>query len=103
MGSGARTRFRGVLQTCVSAPRREKKGTLFCLETTRVYPILSISPFFLLAALLLLLELVPLTTSALKQREVPATFSPFYVSVLYTAMLRMSIAAVVLAASISVL
>ena len=43
MGSGARTRFGGVLQTCVSAPRREKKGTRFCSETTRVYPILSIS------------------------------------------------------------
>ena len=37
-----------------------------------------------------------LTTSALKQREVPATVSSFYVSVLYTAMLRTSIAAVVL-------
>ena len=43
VGSGARTRFGGVLQTCVSAPRREKKGTRFCSETTRVYPILSIS------------------------------------------------------------
>ena len=43
MGSGARTRFGGVLQTCVSAPRREKKNTRFCSETTRVYPILSIS------------------------------------------------------------
>ena len=31
------------MQTCVSAPRREKKGTPFCSETTRVYPILSIS------------------------------------------------------------
>ena len=37
-----------------------------------------------------------LTTSVLKQREVPATVSSFYVSVLYTAMLRTSIAAVVL-------
>ena len=36
-----------------------------------------------------------LTTSVLKQREVPATVSSFYVSVLYTAMLRTSIAAVV--------
>ena len=36
------------------------------------------------------------TTSVLRQREVPATVSPFYVSVLYTAMLRTSIAAVVL-------
>ena len=34
------------------------------------------------------------TTSVLKQREVPATVSSFYVSVLYTAMLRTSIAAV---------
>ena len=42
VGSGARTRFGGVLRTCVSAPRREKKGTRFCSETTRVYPILSI-------------------------------------------------------------
>ena len=50
----------------------------------------------MLAALLLLLELVLLTTSVLKQREVPATVSSFYVSVLYTAMLRTSIAAVVL-------
>ena len=37
-----------------------------------------------------------LPTSVLKQREVPATASSFYVSVLYTAMLRTSIAAVVL-------
>ena len=48
--------------------------------------------------------LVLLTTSVLKQREVPATVSSFYVSVLYTAMLWTSIiAAVVLAASISVI
>ena len=46
--------------------------------------------------LLLLLVLVLLTTSVLKQREVPATVSSFYVSALYTAMLRTSIAAVVL-------
>ena len=52
--------------------------------------------FFLSAALPLLLVLVLLTTSVLKQREVPATVSFFYVSVLYTAMLRTSIAAVVL-------
>ena len=50
----------------------------------------------MLAALLLLLVLVLLTTSVLKQREVPATVSSFYVSVLYTATLRTSIAAVVL-------
>ena len=50
----------------------------------------------LAAQLLLLLVLVLLTTSVLKQREVPATVSFFYVSVLYTAMLRTSIAAVVL-------
>ena len=37
-----------------------------------------------------------LTTSVLKQREVPATVSSLYVSVLYTAMLRTSIAPVVL-------
>ena len=37
-----------------------------------------------------------LTTSVLKQREVPATVSSFYVSALYTGMLRTSIAAVVL-------
>ena len=37
-----------------------------------------------------------LTTSVLKQREVPGTVSSFCVSVLYTAMLRTSIAAVVL-------
>ena len=49
----------------------------------------------MLAALLLLL-LVLLTTSVLKQREAPATVSSFYVSVVYTAMLRTSIAAVVL-------
>ena len=36
---------------------------------------------FLLAALLLLVVLVLLTTSVLKQREVPATVSSFYVSV----------------------
>ena len=36
------------------------------------------------------------TKSVLKQREVPATVSSFYVSVLYTAMLRTSVAAVVL-------
>ena len=40
--------------------------------------------------------IVRLTTSVLKQREVPATVSSFYVSVVYTAMLRTSIAAVVL-------
>ena len=44
VGSGARTRFGGVLQTRVSAPRREKKGTRFCSETTRVYPISSMLP-----------------------------------------------------------
>ena len=36
------------------------------------------------------------TTSVLKRREVPATVSSFYVSVLYTAMLGTSITAVVL-------
>ena len=40
--------------------------------------------------------LVLLTTLVLKQREVPATVSSFYFSVVYTAMLRTSIAAVVL-------
>ena len=40
--------------------------------------------------------LVLFTTSVMKLREVPATVSSFYVSVVYTAMLRMSIAAVVL-------
>ena len=50
---------------------------------------------FLLAALLLLLVLVLLTTSVLK-REVPATVSSFYATVVYTAMLQTSIAAVVL-------
>ena len=44
----------------------------------------------------MLLLLLPPTKSVLKQREVPATVSSFYVSVLYTAMLRTSIAAVVL-------
>ena len=39
---------------------------------------------------------VLLLTSVLKQREVPATVSSFYVSVLNTAMLRASTAAVVL-------
>ena len=39
---------------------------------------------------------MPPTKSVLKQREVPSTVSFFYVSVLYTAMLRTSIAAVVL-------
>ena len=45
---------------------------------------------------MLLLVLVLLTTSGLKQREVPATVSSFYVSVVNTAMLRTSVAAVVL-------
>ena len=45
---------------------------------------------------MLLLVLVLLTTAVLKQREVPATVSTFYVSVVYTAMLRTCIAAVVL-------
>ena len=40
--------------------------------------------------------LLLLPTSVLKQREIPATASSFHVSVLYTAMLRTSIAAVVL-------
>ena len=44
----------------------------------------------------MLLVLALLTTLVLKQREVPATVSSFYVSVLYTAMLWTSIAAVVL-------
>ena len=48
----------------------------------------------MLAALLLLLVLVLLTKSVLKQREVPATVSSFYVSVVYTAMLWTSIAVV---------
>ena len=43
---------------------------------------------------MLLLVLVLLAASVLKQREVPATVSSFYVSVVYTAMLRTSIAAV---------
>ena len=42
------------------------------------------------------MELVLLTRSVLKQREVPATVSSFYVSVVYTAMVRTSVAAVVL-------
>ena len=50
----------------------------------------------LLAALPLLLVFVLLTSSVLKQRELPATVSSFHVSVIYTAMLRTSIAAVVL-------
>ena len=45
---------------------------------------------------MMLLVIVLLTTSVLKQREVPATVASFYVSVLYTAILRTSIAAVVL-------
>ena len=40
--------------------------------------------------------LVLLTTPVLKQRDVPATVSSLYISVLYTAMLRTPIAAVVL-------
>ena len=43
-----------------------------------------------------LIEVLLLITSVVKQREVPATVSSYYVSVLYTAMLRTSIAAVVL-------
>ena len=43
-----------------------------------------------------MLLLLPLTKSVLKQREVPSTVSSFYVAVLYTAMLRTSVAAVVL-------
>ena len=50
----------------------------------------------MLAAILLLLVLVLLPTSVLKQREVPANVSSFEVSVLYTVMLRTSNAAVVL-------
>ena len=42
-----------------------------------------------------MLLLLPPTKSVLKQREVPATVSSFHVSVLYTAMLRTSITAVV--------
>ena len=73
----------------------KKKGlfSAFCLIRVRINCVqcdwvrtaaLSHSPMFLL------------TTLVLKQREVPATVSSFYVSVLYTAMLRTSIAAVVL-------
>ena len=50
----------------------------------------------MLASLLLLLVLVVLTISVPKHREESATVSSFYVSVLYTAMLGTSIAAVVL-------
>ena len=52
----------------------------------------------MLAALLLLVLLVLVlpTRSVLKQREVPATVSSFYVSVPYTAMLGTSADAVVL-------
>ena len=42
----------------------------------------------------MLLVLVLLTTSVLKQREVPATLFSFYVSVPYTAMLGTSVDAV---------
>ena len=49
-----------------------------------------------MASLLLLLVLVVLTISVPKHREESATVSSFYVSVLFTAMLGMSIAAVVL-------
>ena len=49
--------------------------------------------YFLIEVLLLLVQL---TTSVLKQREVPATVSSFYVSVLRTAMIRTSTSAVVL-------
>ena len=52
--------------------------------------------FFLLAALLLLLVLELFPTSVLKEREVQASVSSIYVSVLYTAMLRTSITVVVL-------
>ena len=69
-----------------------KKGYAFCFWSRCC----CCQSFFLLAALLLLLVLVLLTTSVLKQREVPATVCSFYVSVLCTAMLRTSIAAVVL-------
>ena len=48
-----------------------------------------------MAALLLLLVLVVLTTSVLKQRDVPATVSSSYVAVPYTAMLETSADAVV--------
>ena len=46
--------------------------------------------------MLLLLVFVLLATSVLQQREVSATVSSFYVSVVNTAMRRTSIAAVVL-------
>ena len=49
--------------------------------------------FYFLVYVLLLL---PSTKSVLTQREVPATGSSLYASVLYTAMLRTSVAAVVL-------
>ena len=58
--------------------------------------VLQLLIIFFLAGLLLLAVLVLPSTSALKQREVPATVSFFYVSVLYTTMLRTSTAAVVL-------
>ena len=43
-----------------------------------------------------MLVLVLLTTSVLKRREVPATVSSFYVSVVCTAIIRTSIAAVII-------
>ena len=49
--------------------------------------------YFLIEVLLLLVQL---TTSVLKQREIPSTVSSFYVSVLRTAMIRTSTSAVVL-------
>ena len=36
-----------ILRTFCRRPRREKKGTRFCSETTRVYPILSISLYIM--------------------------------------------------------
>ena len=58
-----------------------EKGYVFVFFWSRCCCCWSI---FLLAALLLLLVLVLLTTSVLKQREVPATDSSFYVCLLYT-------------------
>ena len=92
-----------LLPTTSVLKRREVPPTAssFSVSATAIITFLCVYSIVVAAvekgyAFIFFVEVLLLTTSVLKQREVPATVSSFYVSVLDTAMLRTSIAAVVL-------
>ena len=99
-----------LLPTTSVLKRREVPPTAssFSVSATAIITFLCVYSIVVAAvekgyAFIFFVEVLLLTTSVLKQREVPATVSSFYVSVLDTAMLRTSIAAVVLGCFYSVL